>query len=587
MKIVFREKIPDNIDVPFGIYEYDEVLAQHPNYVDLRGIIRDKCWVWLAEIQESHAYVSSKFLRYTRWWWVTGASRLNIQAWGQEYLFKPLFFSKAVLEWIKSNSHMPEFYMIRCNPLVGVYLLEFDDNLVLDKGRRYYERLSIFFSACSRFILDVLMMLNTTYNVLRHHVFRKGSGIDAEVLIMHESINGSSISGRKYFYGAVFDSLMAEDGKRLSYCCTSLRSANLDNGRGKFLEDKSGFFLLDKIRLRELILAMIINVSLIFVAWVVGFSRFPCSIGKSVSKVFWGKYLRNELMMGTCLINICCYWALRRIFKESGEKRVILQYEEKGRERAIVMACQEYGCEVIGYVCNPMHRTLAALQDIFKPMAPKPDRYGVCGSSYVDYFVSWGKKDRDSIRIWGSGKEWTNSTKVKKINRSNFRILLLCSHPNELRVFQSWLRSEKRLSCTVTYFVRRYKSAGPKAFKHVLKSLMMEFECIKETDGSLTEDLSLCDVAVFCATSAGIDAVKHGYLSIYLDLNDIFDVNPCFDKLDSMLPCKSALEFANRLDEICDMDEESLLQLHDSQKIVADQIFGPIQKSLIKEDLFC
>ena len=76
-------------------------------------------------------------------------------------------------------------------------------------------------------------------------------------------------------------------------------------------------------------------------------------------------------------------------------------------------------------------------------------------------------------------------------------------------------------------------------------------------------------------------------MSIYLDLNDVFDVNPCFDKLDSMLPCKSALEFANRLDEVCDMDEESLLQLHDRQKIVADQIFGPIQRSVIKEALFC
>ena len=61
MKIIFRQNIPDDINKPFGIYQYDEVAAQNQYYIDIRGIIREKSWVWLNEVQSSYENVSKYF----------------------------------------------------------------------------------------------------------------------------------------------------------------------------------------------------------------------------------------------------------------------------------------------------------------------------------------------------------------------------------------------------------------------------------------------------------------------------------------------------------------------------------------------
>ena len=69
-------------------------------------------------------------------------------------------------------------------------------------------------------------------------------------------------------------------------------------------------------------------------------------------------------------------------------------------------------------------------------------------------------------------------------------------------------------------------------------------------------------------------------------MSDSFESNPCLiDWIQWSM--QIGLEFADRLDEIYDMDEGSLLQLHDRQEMVSDQIFGPIQESVLKEDLLC
>ena len=587
MKIVLVDKIPDNIDVPFGTYEYDEVLSKHPKYIDIRGIVREKCGAWVDEIQESHAVVSSRFLRHTRWWWVTSMSRLQILPSGTDYLFKPFLFAKGVLECINAHPEWNVILLVACDKLVGVYLSEFDEGLLLEWSRKRRERLPEFFKYCFQSGVAVLKMLVTGYRIVCHHMIRKMPEVENKVLILHEFVRGSIGSGYKYFYGSLIDSSIGDESEDLCYCCTCVCLPNMRESVADDLGNISKVYLLDNMRLNELLKSMLANIFIILTTWLVGYSSISCSVENTESKTFWRRYLFFELGRIACLNDLCCYWCLKSLLKESKSKLVVTPYEEKGRQRAIVMACHEHDTKVIGYSPHPMSRFLLALRDGSIAESPKPDRYGVSGLACVDNFVDWGNKDHNSIRVWGSGKGWGESRGVQKICRSNLKVLLLISHPNELRVFHSWLRSEKRLSSSVTYYIRVYKAVGPNAFECALKPIMMQFGCVNKTVGSLTEDLSLCDVAAFCATSAGPLAVKHGCLSIYVDLNDFLEINPCFDEMNSMLPCKSSQEFANRLDAICDMDEQTLMQLQENQKMMADRLFGPVQDSVVREDLSC
>lgn len=589
MKIIFKRNIPESIDKPFGIYQYDELLSQNPLYIDIREIVREKSWIWLDEVQSSYTDVSKAFLRYTRWWWVTSMSRLDIRPWWQESLLKPLLFANAVYEWLKSNPDVKEILLIGCDPLVVVYLKEFDKTLILKGERRIPQSLLFIFQAFKQSVLAALKLFSTAYRIGKYYVFKPYTNINFKVIVLHEFISGIPItSGYKYFYGTLFDSIKDMDADFMGYSCIEYIGSNIKEDRKEISKNRSQFFLLDYINILDLLICIFTNIYIILVTWAVALCKIPCSIKGSFSFWFWPNYLFHELGRVPCLNAICAYMALKTLLKQSPQcKLIIYPYEEKGIERAILFACQEHDIRTIGYAPHPQYRSALSLRDNLSPLSPKPSSYAVCGSAYVDYFVSWGKKDLNSISVWGSDKSNRNSTKVHEINRSNLTVLLLISHPNELKIFYSWLRTVRQISYSVIYLVRVYKAVNYRKFERVLTPLMKEFDCVKESQGELDEDLKQCDLAAFCATSAGLIAVNHGYLAIYVDLNEFFEINPCFDDLDVMLPCKSPAELAKRLDDICDMNTDSIMELHHRQLSLVERIFSPIQTSNIKEGILC
>ena len=301
--------------------------------------------------------------------------------------------------------------------------------------------------------------------------------------------------------------------------------------------------------------------------------KLPCNIGEESSNIFFKYYMFNELGRFSCLSQILCYSALRRLFYQNNYKLAVYPYEEKGVERAILFACNEYGVRTIGYTPHPQHNLALALRDVYSPISPKPSSYAFCGPAYIEYFTLWGKKKPDKMKVWGSGKSIKGSLIKQEFNRHELKIIALLSHPNELRVFGSWLQAENRLRNNTYYLIRIYKPAY-KAFEKDLKRLIREFNFIEESQGSLIEDMDKCNLAIFSGTSAGIEAINNGYLALYTDLNDFFEINPCFDDLNVMLPCYSAKEFADRLDEICLMDNISLIELHKKQLSLTKNIFG-------------
>jgi len=589
MKINFRRNISDNVDVPFGIYHYDELLAQNSLYIDIRGIVRENSWTWLDDIHSSYADVSRAFLRYTRLWWVTGMSRLDVRPWWQESLVKPLLYAKAVLDWIRLNPEVKEIFLIGCDPMVAVYLNEFDKTLILEGKGITYQPLFFVLQAVKQSVVAMLKMLAAAYHIGRAHAFKPFTDGKFKTIILYELIPGLPLtSGYKYFYGSMFSAINNAEKRSIGYCCIGHSGSAIKMDREKHMENNSYFLLLNYLNLSDLLMAVLKNIYIILVTWVIAFTKIRCQIKGSLSFWFWPSFLFQELGRVPCLNGICTYAALKSFLKNSSQcKLIIYPYEEKGIERAILFACQEYGIRTIGYAPHPQYRSALSLRENTNPLQPKPSGYAVCGPAYVDYFVLWGKKNRSLISIWGSEKSYRSKVDMHEINRSHLKILLLLSHPNELKIFYSWLRADSRISHFVTYTCRFYKAANFKEFENILDLMKNEFNCIRESKGQLDEDLQYCDIVAFCGTSAGPLSVNQGYLGMYLDLNDFLEINPCFDDLDAMLPCGSAKEFAYRLSEIRGMDDDSLMKMHQRQLSLVERIFSPIQISNIREELLC
>ena len=582
MKITFLQNMPDTIDKPFGVYQYDEQLAKEPNYVDIRGIIWTNDQNWLDQVQKSHAQISAKFLGYTRWWWVTGMSRLDARPWGQEHLFKPLFFARAVLEWLSCHPDIREVYLVGCPREVAVYLKEFKSDLVLDRGHQWGFPVFFISFLFKHVFMAVLKLFKNVFHVARHHLFRKGSFIKSNTLILYEAVANLSLTDSyKFYYNGLFDHLSIDRKNPIAYGCIDSVYSPVKDLRHETNDDV--FFVLDSISFSGFIKAMFINLYLIFITAQISLGKNPCTFGGHISLWFWPDYLLRELSRTYCFGQICCYDALQKIFKQHKYKGVVSSYEEKTIERATLFACNEAAIPVIGYIPHPQHHLTLALRNVYAPYSPKPEKYAVCGQKYIDYFLSWCKKKPESIVVWGSKKSLKEDFVLSGSLCNELTVLLLISHPNELKVFYSWLRAEPRISRNITYLLRIYKAANCNVFSKVMSDLMNEFNCVKQVHGSFEEDLSQCDLAAFCGTSAGLVAVNRGRLAIQLTLDDFFYINPCFGDLSPMLSCVSAVQFADRLDQIRIMDRGTIAELHEKQQALVAQIFSPIQTSLIED----
>ncbi len=585
MQIIFKKTFLDTCNIPFGIYHYNERIAQEPSYIDLRGIVQERTSAWLDDLHFSHSRLSELFSRYTRWWWVTAASRLDGRPWGQEELIKPLFFARALVEWITRHPDIHQIFLFGCDPMVAIYLRDFKKDITIEGDVNLFNYLNVFLKACTYTLLGIAKMVRSAISILFYHVFRRPPSVYANTLILYELFfkRSSLNQTRDYYYGFLFENI---DKEKIQYGCIETSTCSIFKLYQEV--DNKNFLLLDALGLKDFIWGVCVNTYLLFVAWLVVSRRASCSLGKLHSVWFWFVFLFHELSKTEILNALCAYRALMCILQRSNLRTVGYPYEEKGTERAILFACSQKDVKTIGYAPHPQHRLALALRDTYKPDVLRPSRHAVCGLSYVDYFSSWAKKKPDTIIVWGSAKKVTK-TKIlhNTLKRERLTILLLISHPNELAVFRSWLNAEPRLVSNTTYLLRNYRSVQNKKFLQESTALFSDFNCVREVNGTLCQDLDQCDIAAFCATSAGVVAAQYGWLAVYISLNDLFSINPCFDELSAMLGCLSATQFSERLDQICAMDKSSLSELYQRQFGLAQRIFSPICYETIKKELLC
>ena len=567
----------ENIDFnkPFAIYQYDEVLSQKPGYVDIRGIVQRETCGWLDNLQKSHSDISRFFASLTRWWWVTPMSRLDLRPWGQEYVAKPLFFARAIIEWKRQYPDQEELQLCGVPSEVVSYLKQCGHSGKIKKKE------FLFVNALKLSFLAFLKMLKQISFFVSQHMFRKHSPVEAETLAFYDITAEDCLeNGHRFYYGKLFDHI---DESKVHFISVTNNSSPVGCYRKE--QCSATHLLFDYISFRDLIAAFLINVHIIFGVWVCYWKSFQCNIDGVSFKSFWNSYLFHELNRAPCFSGYLTYCSLKRILKQGNCRKVVYPYEEKGMERAILFSCSEANVKTIGYTPHPQHRLTLALRDVYEPISMKPSLYAVCGDAYIEYFKSWGRKSQSAISLWGSGKSFQEVGEVKQCFSASLKVLLLISHPNELKIFKSWLKSEKKMSEGVIYSVRLYKALACKKLALELKFLTDEFPCVVESQNDLNKELQECDIAAFCGTSAGVVAVKKGCLAVHVGLDDFFSINPCFDKLEDMLNCQFAKQFADLLGTLRTLDEEAVQRLYEKQKFFVDTVFSSIRQENLQKDI--
>ena len=145
-----------------------------------------------------------------------------------------------------------------------------------------------------------------------------------------------------------------------------------------------------------------------------------------------------------------------------------------------------------------------------------------------------------------------------------------------------WWEIEERLS--LDYFCLRVYGPMESSFRDVLD--YEKRENVEILNGSLDESIRVCDFALFCATSAGVEATLKGLLSIYVDINEFFQMDPFFGDAEPYYPCSSPHELASRLDWLRNQSSDRLAMLQVEQQRQAHAIFSPIDRKQIGKEFF-
>ena len=579
MKIILLDNFPKDLNKPFAGYRYDEILAHMDGNINIREILAEKSDDWLNDINKSFADLSRRFQKRTRWWWVTGASRIDLRPWGQEDVFKPLFFARAVLYWLSKHPGTDEIFLVCAPKEVEIYIKEFKADIVIENRQSELIAIPFIITLFEHLMIGILKSFKNAGHIIWNHLFCKRGVLKSKLLVLYELISDMTlVEGHKYFYDGLFEEVGAE-AEGVVFGCIDNPSSPVNKLRSQLNEEI--FFLLDYITFIGFIKSIGINIYVLVLLFWDCLWRKEYTFGNFVTSRFWPNYLLKELSLVPFLNNICCYYALNVVLDGHKYERLVYTYEEKASERAILFSSREKNIKTTGYIPHPQHRLALSMRDAYEPYAPKPDAYAVCGDQYVDYLRTWCKKESAAISVWGSKKSFREDFQAQKYDRTNLKVLLTLSHPNELGVFCSWLERDKKLTQGVTYYLRFYKEAGFKRFQEQLNVITKKFDCVKEIEGSLKENFEFCDLTVFCATSAGLLGVNGGKIAIHLCLDDFFAINPCFDDTEFMLSCRTAEDFSNRLDALCSLDDSAISEIYRNELDFISTIFHPIQKQSI------
>ena len=496
---------------------------------------------------------------------------------------KPLLVYWATREYLKLRKSKEEQINL---VLVGgpSYLQDMISECDTEVRFSQYSSFSDRFCPWFKVVKDCISVVPIAVTMLfRHVIIPKPKTEQLDIAIFCEAIEGSPRKGIDYFYGSIYDMLCSDDQKIASYCTTPRPSSSVEDEKESKRVNKL-FWLLDYLSIGDFFKSLI---SLLHLAFRFTFTYFKISqrAEKAETETLL-RVIRSETKFDLWFIHICVYFAANRLMRECKAPRAVIQYEEKPTERAVALASKEHRVEITGYVVHPMDKALVALRDHDNDNKPRPHKYAVCGSAVGTVLNTWAKKPAEDITVWGSGKSGRPEPRNTLDTRSTFSCLLLLSHPDELRIFGTWLRSEGRLREGLTYRIRRYWPSGADHFNEPLMELKKEFNFVYETEVDLPDAFKDSNIAIYSATSTGLLAGRFGALSVHVDLNDLYRISPCVDISGPPLNCATASKFANTIDFLRQLDSERLDLIYSRQIKYEAEIFSIPQRAIIKKYLY-
>lgn len=587
MKIIFVDKLPDNQTGFFVDYEFRKFANGDWKYCDLKEYFKNHQNKFLEDIENWHIQLSQNALKYTSWWWLLPASRLI--SWSPP-VFNPLFFTVALIDYCESRD-LKCLYLRGIEKEVYFYLKEFKPQWKISFASKNSRTNFLNIPSGGRLILFLRKFLSNGKLLLlfiSEFIKSRRNSLDAcgVKTIVFSFFLGIKIYEEKgdHFFGRMFDEI-----KDKEECLLWVYHGDIHQGQ-HFLEkikqekNKKAVFLLSFLAAGDLIKIICISLRLFFSLHFYKNKMPPIFVNGYCSKIFTKIFYRQIIWGSFPIYELAAYFSMKRLLKKSQARNFIYPYEEKGLERAILLACQKFSqhTRTVGFAHAVYNPGFLYLRMRLNPLAnpPKPDVFATAGPALGEWFSAWAKINPQKIKTIGSPRHQAFYLEEKKIKERKqlLKVLILTGHGHEMIVFANWVEEYPNLFDQCQLLIRPYpfdwksdQKKGLERIKKVISSIQIESK-------PLLEQFKWADVVIYSSTSAGIEAMLNSRIAIYVDLHDKFILNPIEGKGDALkiFRCLNCEELKHVLTQIRKMSNEEYLQTVKSHYEFAKQIYSPL-----------
>ncbi len=283
---------------------------------------------------------------------------------------------------------------------------------------------------------------------------------------------------------------------------------------------------------------------------------------------FWLNYQKKNSFINFYLTNLTYNY-----FKnfDCSKNILIYPYEEKPFERAVNIRCNNDNHKnIFAYLINPRDKMALYFNSYSTIKIPRPKNYLFPGKIIAKRFYKNNRKNLINYdkSIVGSIKGVTQPVKIKKNNV----FLVLIGNPDEFPVIFDWIKNNF-IKFDIKFIFRFFPGADLKKFDRNFRTLK-NYEISKNR--SLLDDCKLSKYSIFSNTSAGIETVNLGLVSIWVQLNKI-NISPLDEKERKLFfPSKNKKIFLKNIQKVLKFDDNSYRKKHKLQFNISQNIYSKL-----------
>ena len=583
--IILADSAPPDRSGCLVDYEFRPAAASRWQSLDLRAVIAANEDRWLAQIDAWHRELSELGAAQTRWWWLLPASRLAV--W-YPFPLKPVIAAIAIAE-LAGEHRSDAICLIGAPDETAVYLAEWcgQHNLIWDDRRAARQKAEPRPSAFARWIRQARTVASLMARALSSD---RPPQLSAGTLVWSHTLD-RDLMGRvgDHFFGRMFDDPALQPAAGVAWCyqvtnfsdCRAVRRELANAGRRAVLD--GDYFRVSDLRFvaragREIGRAL----------KQLRAAAPPLKVGRLASTAATRRFLDQIEDAGAPVNELLIYRSMSRTLDATGARALIYPYEEKGLERALLMAATERSPPVTttAFAHAAYSKGHRFVRRAAGERQPRPGRLAVTGEAARRWFEQAGVPST-GILVIGSPRFRPMTIADTRRADGPLRLLLLVGFPSELRLFAQTARQCPALLGGAELRIRRYPFGWHDAqaiAESALRTAGVPFTIV---EGDLGDAIHDTDVVLYSSTSAGVEAMLRGRAAVRLEVDDIVTVDPLcsLGNERSGIPSIRPADLATEVRRFASMSTAAWQDVLRSQYQAATRLYAAAQPEVIAEVL--